>query len=74
MCRLFMSIQLNQHQFFSSNQDVQEKLREEIFEIIGKERQPSLSDRNQMHYTQATILEIQRQVAGIAGERVFAYQ
>ena len=44
-----------------SNQDVQDELRKEIFEVIGKEKQPSLSDRIKMPYTEATILEIQRQ-------------
>ena len=44
-----------------SKQDVQDELRKEIFEVIGKEKQPSLSDRIKMPYTEATILEIQRQ-------------
>ena len=51
---------------FYSNQNVQERLRKEIFEVIGEERQPSLSDKAKMPYTEATILEIQRQ--SIIGE------
>ena len=33
----------------------------EIFEVFGKEKQPALSERINMPYTEATILEIQRQ-------------
>ena len=43
-------------------------MRQEIYEVIGKERQPSLSDRHQMHYTEATIFEIQRAATGVFGE------
>ena len=47
--------------FTHSNQDVQDELRKEIFEVIGNDKQPSLSERINMPYTEATILEIQRQ-------------
>ena len=40
---------------------MQDKLREEIFQVVGKERQPSMKDKIQMPFTEATILEIQRQ-------------
>ena len=40
--------------------DVQAKVREEIYQAIGKDRQPSLADKQKMPYTEATILEIQR--------------
>ena len=53
---------------FFSNQSIQEKIRQEIYEVIGKERQPSLSDRHQMHYTEATLLEIQRTATGVFGK------
>ena len=43
-----------------SNQDVQDKFRREIFEVIGHDKQPSLSERVNMPYTEATILELQR--------------
>ena len=43
-------------------------MRQEIYEVIGKERQPSLSDRHQMHYTEATLLEIQRTATGVFGK------
>jgi cytochrome P450 len=40
--------------------EVQSKVREEIFRVVGKERLPSLSDKQLMPYTEATMLEIQR--------------
>ena len=46
--------------FSHSNQDVQDKVRREIGEVIGLERQPLLADRKQMPYTEATIEEITR--------------
>ncbi|GMR44831.1 hypothetical protein PMAYCL1PPCAC_15026, partial [Pristionchus mayeri] len=46
--------------FLADNQDVQDKLREEVHRVIGKERLPALEDKPQMIYTQATIHEIQR--------------
>ena len=43
-----------------SNQDWQEKVRQEIFDVIGTDKQPTLMDRANMPHTEATILEIQR--------------
>ncbi|KAF0306381.1 Cytochrome P450 2C28 [Amphibalanus amphitrite] len=45
--------------------EVQRKLREEITNIVGKERSPALSDRPRMPYTEAFIMETQR-MANIA--------
>jgi hypothetical protein len=42
------------------SQDVQDKVRKEIFEVIGQDCQPSLADMVNMPYTTATIMEIQR--------------
>lgn len=36
------------------------KVRQEILEVVGTERQPCLSDKIKMPYTEATIIEIQR--------------
>ncbi|KAF0306380.1 Cytochrome P450 2J6 [Amphibalanus amphitrite] len=44
---------------------IQRKLREEIANIVGKERSPALSDRPRMPYTEAFIMETQR-MANIA--------
>uniref|UniRef100_T1JMZ1 Cytochrome P450 n=1 Tax=Strigamia maritima TaxID=126957 RepID=T1JMZ1_STRMM len=40
--------------------NVQTKLQKEIDDVIGKERQPSMTDQKLMPYTQATILELNR--------------
>ncbi|CAH1777163.1 unnamed protein product [Owenia fusiformis] len=39
---------------------IQEKVRQEIFDNIGKGRLPSLNDRESLPYTEAVLLEIQR--------------
>jgi len=40
--------------------DVQRKVQQEIDDVIGKERLPSMEDRSRMPYTEATILEVNR--------------
>jgi len=40
--------------------DIQEKVQKEIQDVIGSERLPNMTDRNQMPYTCATIQELQR--------------
>jgi len=42
------------------NQDVQEKCRQEIHQVIGSERLPSATDKGTLLYTEATLLEVQR--------------
>ena len=44
---------------------VQDKVREEIANVIGEERQPALADRPRMPYTEAFLMETQR-MASIA--------
>ncbi|KHJ87323.1 unspecific monooxygenase [Oesophagostomum dentatum] len=46
--------------FLASNVDVQEKVRAEIFRVLGADGKPSYSLRTQMPYTSAAIQEIQR--------------
>ncbi|CAH1775796.1 unnamed protein product [Owenia fusiformis] len=40
--------------------DVQTKVRSEIHRVVGKERLPSMHDKVNMPYTEATLVEIQR--------------
>ncbi|XP_071485174.1 cytochrome P450 2U1-like [Diadema antillarum] len=42
------------------NEKVQEKVHEELNNVIGRDRLPSLRDRPNLPYTEATLLEIQR--------------
>ena len=55
--------------FMVNNQEVQNRVRQEIFDVIGQTNQPSLKDKAEMPYTEATILEIQR-MANIAPDGV----
>ncbi|KAI0210929.1 Cytochrome P450 2J2 [Lamellibrachia satsuma] len=46
--------------YFILHPDVQTKCREEIGQVIGQSRLPSLKDKGTIPYTEATILEVQR--------------
>jgi len=40
--------------------DIQRKIQAELDDVVGRERQPCYEDRPNLHYTEATLLEIQR--------------
>jgi cytochrome P450 len=40
--------------------DIQKRIQQEIDDVIGKERRPKFSDRNQMPYLQAFMWEVWR--------------
>ncbi|XP_072035377.1 cytochrome P450 2U1-like [Amphiura filiformis] len=42
--------------------DIQKKIQEEMDSVIGRNRLPQVSDQEQLPYTRATLLEIQRHV------------
>jgi len=46
--------------FMVNNVDIQTKVREEILRVVGHNRAPTLKDRIDLPYTDATIMEIQR--------------
>ncbi|XP_056304775.1 cytochrome P450 2B19-like [Danio aesculapii] len=46
--------------FLIQNPDVQERCHEEIVQVLGYDRLPSMEDRNRLPYTHATVHEIQR--------------
>ncbi|GMT22772.1 hypothetical protein PFISCL1PPCAC_14069, partial [Pristionchus fissidentatus] len=56
--------------FLAKNQQAQDKLRDEIHSVVGKERLPELADKPKMLYAQATMLEVQR-LANILRLNVF---
>ncbi|XP_072035376.1 cytochrome P450 2U1-like [Amphiura filiformis] len=43
--------------------DIQKKIQEELDSVIGRNRLPQVSDQEQLPYTRATLLEIQRHVS-----------
>ncbi|XP_056305553.1 LOW QUALITY PROTEIN: cytochrome P450 2B12-like [Danio aesculapii] len=46
--------------FLIQNPDVQERCHEEIVQVLGYDRLPSMDDRDRLPYTHATVHEIQR--------------
>ena len=40
--------------------DIQSRIHNEIDDVVGRGRLPSLDDKNEMHYTQAFLLEAMR--------------
>nr|AGG35984.1 cytochrome P450 monooxygenase [Panonychus citri] len=52
--------------FLAARPEYQEKIRDEISEVIGYERDPNYTDRNQMPFTMAFLYEVQRTGSVIA--------
>nr|XP_055045116.1 cytochrome P450 2B15-like [Misgurnus anguillicaudatus] len=46
--------------YLTQNPDVQERCHEEIVQVLGYDRLPSMDDRDKLPYTHATVHEIQR--------------
>jgi cytochrome P450 family 2 subfamily U polypeptide 1 len=46
--------------FMMMHPDIQRKVQQEIDDVVGRQRLPSVNDRLQMPYTEATLLEISR--------------
>ena len=49
--------------YMITNEKIQRKVQEELDTVIGPDRMPSLRDRPNLPYTEATILEIQRKAS-----------
>ncbi|KAF8355427.1 hypothetical protein PRIPAC_97050 [Pristionchus pacificus] len=45
---------------FAKHADIQEKLRSEVFSVVGKDRLPVMADQSQMIFARACVLELQR--------------
>ena len=46
--------------FMIRHPEIQERVRDEVHQVVGTDRQPTLADRASLPYTDATVLEIQR--------------
>ena len=47
-------------QYMMANPNIQDRVQEEIDSVVGRNRLPRLADKNDLPYTAATLLEIQR--------------
>ena len=54
---LFQNSKYIFQKFYYYTLEIQDKIQAEIEEIVGNDRLPSLEDRNDMHFTNAFILE-----------------
>jgi cytochrome P450 len=52
--------------FMMVHPDVQRKVQQEIDDVIGRQRTPSVDDKSRMPYTEATLLEVQRKASVVA--------
>ncbi|KAF8370888.1 hypothetical protein PRIPAC_77317 [Pristionchus pacificus] len=55
--------------YLALNQDAQEKLRDEIHSVVGRERLTRMADKPKMIYAQATALEVQR-ISNVIGSNL----
>ena len=65
ICTGFLTTSTALHSLFLillHHPEVEEKLSEEINSVIGSDRFPTLSDRQNMPYTEATMLELLRYI------------
>ncbi|GMS92980.1 hypothetical protein PENTCL1PPCAC_15155, partial [Pristionchus entomophagus] len=46
--------------FFAKHPDIQEKLRQEVHTVVGKDRLPIMADQPKMPFARACVLELQR--------------
>jgi len=49
--------------FMLMHPDIQRKVQQEIDDVVGRERLPSMEDKTRMPYTEATLLEIHRRAS-----------
>ncbi|GIZ03559.1 farnesoate epoxidase [Caerostris extrusa] len=69
-----LTFQSGQFLFLVTHPHVQNRLREEIDDIVGTERKPELDDLPRMKYTEATILEVLRRGNIITWKRSCCYR
>ena len=51
--------------YMLNHPDIQEKVHNEIFDVIGLERPPTMRDKPNLPYTEACVLETQRMALGV---------
>ena len=46
--------------YYNRHPEIQEEVRDELHKVVGTNRQPTLADRANLPFTDATVMEIQR--------------